>query len=115
MPLPLPPQGINRTILSWLRLWDEAVFGRPTPLRTTGGSSGGGGGAGGRGGKGGVATGEGAKGKGATPKGRRFEKRVEFQNPETFSGVEVSGPWEALDLREMGRMTNCDCYVLGFG
>lgn len=22
-------QGINRTLLSWLKLWDEVVFGRP--------------------------------------------------------------------------------------
>ena len=24
----LPTQGINRTLLSWLKLWDECVFGR---------------------------------------------------------------------------------------
>ena len=83
------PQGINRTILSWLRLWDEAVFGRPTPLKSTGSSGGGGGtGAGGRG-KGGF-TGEGAKGVGPSPMGRRFEKRMEYQNPEAFAGTEVS-------------------------
>ncbi len=46
-----------------------------------------GGGAKGGGGIGGVARGE---KKGVPPKGTKFEKKVEYQNPETFAGVEVS-------------------------
>ena len=78
------------------------MFGRPTPLKSTG-SSGGGGGAGvGKKGKG--FTGEGAKGTGPSPKGRRFEKRVEYQNPETFAGTEVSicNPVPGSPAKEVG-------------
>ena len=75
-------------MLSWLRLWDEVVFGSPTPLKNAGPADGGlgsktkgssalnigGGGGGGSGDRG----------------GRKFEKRVDYQNVEAFSSVEVS-------------------------
>ena len=73
-------QGINRTILSWLRLWDEVVFGCPAPLKNM--ASGGG-------------TGEKLKKDrnskdGTAPKGKKFEKKKEFQNPDLLASVEVS-------------------------
>ncbi len=90
------PQGINRTLLSWLRLWDEVVFGSPTPFRASGskdsapnavGKSGGDR----RGGKTSISGGGGAGGKGTNLAGtKKFDKRVDYQNPESFSVAEVS-------------------------
>ena len=64
--------------MSWLKLWDEVVFGQPLALRSRPGG--------------------GTNTKGAahnhdenttTKKGRKFEKRMEYQDPTTFSGFEV--------------------------
>ena len=68
------------------------MFGRPAPVK---GSAAAGGGA--KGGAGGTKfRGKGEGGSGSTPKGnkfekRGFEKRMEYQNPEAFAGVEVRG------------------------
>ena len=71
-------QGINRTLLSWLKLWDEVVFGRPITLRgrPVGGTN-----------TKGTHNDENTTAK--KPPGRRFEKRMEYQDPITFSGFEV--------------------------
>ncbi len=97
--------SLRASILSWLRLWDEAVFGRPTPLKSTGSSGGGGGaGAGGRG-KGG-STGEGAKGVGPPPKGRLrrgWSIRTQRLLLELRSVSFV--PYQALQLRGRGQQS----------
>ena len=76
-------QGINRTLLSWLRLWDGVVYGRTVPLKVSGAAG---------------TSAVGAKGTrkiedkrvSQTAKGKRFEKRVEYQDPATFAGPDVS-------------------------
>lgn len=70
------------------------MFGRAVPLKNTGGSggvasSGGGGGGRPKGSWGAGGGGDATRGDSATYKGKRFEKRVEYQNPEAFAGVEV--------------------------
>ena len=66
--------------MSWLKLWDEIVFDRPISLRGRPGSS----------------TGSKSGNKGEekssvkmTSQGKKFEKRIEYQDPTTFSGFEV--------------------------
>ena len=96
----LCPQGINRTILSWLRLWDEAVFHRPVPLRHTsapGGAAKTAGGGVARDKVGGAGS-EGDKGGGVPSKGKKFEKRFEYQNPEMFASAEVSQMYSWIRL-----------------
>ena len=65
--------------MSWLKLWDEVVFGRPIALRgrPTGGTNT----------KSGYNSDENASIK--KPQGKKFEKRMEYQDPTTFSGFEV--------------------------
>ena len=75
-------QGINRTLLSWLRLWDEVVFNRPVPLKASTVPA--------KPGGGGAKPGGGGPGNKETPKGKKFEKRVEVQDPSTFAGQDVS-------------------------
>ena len=75
-------QGINRTLLSWLRLWDEVVFNRPVPLNASTVPA--------KPGVGGAKAGGGGPGNKETPKGKKFEKRVEVQDPSTFAGQDVS-------------------------
>lgn len=65
--------------MSWLKLWDEVVFGRPIALR-------------GRPGSGASTKGAHSKDENTSakkPLGRKFEKRMEYQDPTTFSGFEV--------------------------
>ncbi|XP_064406884.1 chromosome transmission fidelity protein 18 homolog isoform X2 [Halichondria panicea] len=88
----LSDDGINRTLLSWLRLWDEVVFNRPVPLKTTATAT--------KHGGGGVARG-GGSGRGKEMfrgKFKNFEKRMEVQDPSTFAGQ------EALDDSRRPRM-----------
>ena len=73
-----PPQGINRTLLSWLKLWEEVVFGR---VATGGGGAG-------KGGRRGEERGQ--KNKPTKPPGGKQGKfRVEYQDPSFFAGPEV--------------------------
>lgn len=72
----LSMQGINRTLLSWLKLWDECVFGRSSlPV---------GGGKGGPGKKKGE-----EKGQPKGAQGKNFEKKVEYKDPSALAGPEV--------------------------
>ena len=65
--------------MSWLKLWDEVVFGRPIALRGRPG--------GGTSTKGARSNDESTGAK--KPPGRKFEKRMEYQDPTAFSGFEV--------------------------
>ena len=65
------------------------MFDRPIPIKS-GVANPGGGGA--KPGASGAKPGGGGWGK-PTPKGNRFEKRTEFQDPATFSGQEVIDSW----------------------
>ena len=68
-------QGINRTILSWLKLWDECVFGRSSlPVGVTKGGQG--------------KKGE-EKGQMKGVKGKNFENKVEYKDPGAFAVPEV--------------------------
>ena len=68
-------QGINRTLLSWLKLWDECVFGRSSlPVGVTKGGQG--------------KKGE-EKGQMKGVKGKNFEKKVEYKDPGAFAVPEV--------------------------
>ena len=71
-------QGINRTLLSWLKLWDEAVFGRPAFSTPKGG------------GRKGEERGQ-KKGANLMGKGKNFENatRVEYRDPTAFASSEV--------------------------
>ena len=87
-------QGINRTLLSWLRLWDEVVFGCPPPLKNAGDSGPSGHGPSrhkasfGDKRKRNIASDTGNRKK-ATTKEKKFEKWFEYQNPMAFADVEV--------------------------
>ena len=86
-------QGINRTLLSWLKLWDEVVFGRPiaTKSRPNGAPS----------------TNTGHKGQEdvsikKSQQGRKAEVTFEYHNPGAFSGSEVMSKyccWNAHSSR----------------
>ena len=68
-------QGINRTLLSWLKLWDECVFGRSSlPVGVMKGGQG--------------KKGE-EKGQMKGVKGKNFEKKVEYKDPSAFAVPEV--------------------------
>ena len=65
--------------MSWLKLWDEVVFDRPIALRGRPGC--------GTNTKGAHSNDESTSAK--KPPGRKFEKRMEYQDPTAFSGFEV--------------------------
>ena len=92
------PQGINRTLLSWVKLWDETVFGhssfassntsvsRPAGVKEKGG--------GGYGGDGAWRGGEGKRGRGGFSKGK--SEWHELGDPVTFASEEVKLPHTLL-------------------
>ena len=68
-------QGINRTLLSWLKLWDEVVFGCPVAVNSR------------------PITSHKGEEKGNVKKiqqRRKSEIAFEYQNPNAFSGSEVT-------------------------
>ena len=83
LPLILSIQGINRTLLSWLKLWDEVVFGQSAfsskgggkkveEKRTAPGAAG--------------SAGQGKMGK----KDGGSNYRMEYRDPGAFAGPEVA-------------------------
>lgn len=81
-------QGINRTLLAWMKLWDETVFGRSSLPRMSSrtGSA--------REGKG-KGKGPGKPGSGAGAGGKKEWR--EYKDPATFASEEVS----CMDVRDV--------------